>query len=156
MKGVLLVISSTRMSQTSVDHAMRICKSENLPLHVTFILDSELADSIFDQLTMEGYLGDTPGKKLREAVLDEYEQRGREKLEILCNLAKENDVQCNIVFQKGNFLENCRDVISEKQIHHIVITRHKRSNLSRFIFGSAIDQIQKEFPDIVFEVFEEE
>lgn len=156
MKGVLLIISSTRMSQNSVEHAMRICKSENIPLHVTFILDSELADSIFDQLTMEGYLGDRPGEIVKQAVLTEYEIRGRAKIEELCNLAKENDLECNTVFQKGNFLENCRNIISEKKIKHIVITRLKRSNLSRFIFGSAIDQLQKEFPDIVFEVFEEE
>lgn len=151
----MLIISSTRMSQTSVEHAMRICKSENLPLHVTFILDSELADSIFDQLTMEGYLGERPGEIVHKAVLQEYEIRGRAKLEKICNLAKEECIECNIVFQKGNFLENCRNIISEKKIKHIVITRHKRSNLSRFIFGSAIDQIRKEFPDIVFEVFDE-
>ena len=103
MKGVLLIISSTRMSQNSVEYAMRICKSENLPLHVIFILDSELADSIFDQLTMEGYLGERPGEIVHQAVLQEYEIRGRAKLEELCNLAKENDFECNTVFQKGNF-----------------------------------------------------
>lgn len=156
MKGVLLIISSTRMSQTSVEHAMRLCKSDDIPLHVTFILDSELADSIFNQLTMEGYLGDKPGEKLREAVLEEYEMRGRAKIEMLCNLAKENNLECNTVFQRGNFLDNCRNIISEKQIKHIVITRLKRSHLSRFIFGSAIDQLKREFPDIEFEVFEEE
>jgi len=144
------------MSQNSVEHAMRICKSENLPLHVIFILDSELPDSIFDKLTMEGYLGERPGKIVHQAVLQEYEIKGRAKIEELCNLTKEKDLECNTVFQKGNFLENCRKIISEREIKHIIITRLKRSSLSRFIFGSAIDQLKKEFPNVVFEVFEEE
>ncbi|MFH1514983.1 MAG: universal stress protein [bacterium] len=156
MKGVLLLISSTRMSQKSVEHAMRICREKELPLHVTFILDSEIAEHIFDQLTTEGFLGDRPGELVQNAVMAEYEIRGRTKIEEICNMARQNGVECNTVFKKGNFLEQCRNIISLKKIEHIVITRRKRSNLSRFIFGSVIEQLRKEFTDVVFEVFDEE
>lgn len=156
MKGVLLLISSTRMSQKSVEHAMRICRDKKLPLYVTFILDSEIAEHIFDQLTTEGFLGDKPGELVQNAVMAEYEIRGRAKIEEICNMARQNDVECNTVFEKGKFLDLCRNIISDRKIEHIVITRLRRSNLSRFIFGSAIQQLQKEFSDVVFEVFDEE
>ena len=156
MKGVLLLISSTRMSQKSVTHAMKICRDKKLPLNVTFILDSELAEHIFDQLTTEGFVGDKPGELVQKAVLEEYEIRGRAKIEEVCIMARQNGVECHTVFEKGKFLDLCRNIISDRKIEHIVITRLKRSNLSRFIFGSAIAQLQKEFIEVEFEVFDEE
>ena len=156
MESILLIVSSTRMSYTSVDHAMRICRAENKPITAAFILDSDLAKHIFDQLTMEGYIGDEPGKRIHDAVMQEYEIRGMAMMEEICIMAKDSGVECNTLYRKGNFLQNCREILSTMDIDRVVITRRKRSNLSRFIFGSAIDELMHEFNKVVFEVFEEE
>jgi hypothetical protein len=81
MEGILLIVSSTRMSFVSVDHAIKESKTGNKPLYVTFIFDSDLADSIFDKLTMEGFIGDSPGERVRKAVLEECEIRGSKSIE---------------------------------------------------------------------------
>ena len=156
MENILLIVSTTRMSHMSVEHALRCCRTENKSLKAVFILDNDLPDFIFDKLTMEGYIGDKPGKIIHDAVMQTYEIRGRAVIEDICRESTESGVKCDTIFLEGNFLESCRNIISGQKIDRVVITRRKRSILSKFIFGSAIDQLMKEFKNVIFEVFEEE
>lgn len=142
MKNILLVLSTTRQSPKTVELAIEKAKSENASLTALFVLDSDMADSIFEKLTDIGFTGEKPSQQLQEAILTEYRERARSKLDEIEEFARSNDVQYGSIMKDGDFTTECIQLIEEKKADLVIITRKKRSSLSRFIFGSPLEAIK--------------
>ncbi len=144
MKNILLVLSTTRQSPKTIDLAVERAKKEGARLIVLFILDSGMPDSIFEKLTDIGFTGEKPSQQLYDSILLEYRERGKRKLMEIEEAVSGTGVPVECLIREGDFASCCLDVIREKGADLVILTRKKRSTLSRFIFGSAIEDVERE------------
>jgi len=142
MENILLVLSTTRQSPKTIDLAIEKVKKEKSSLTALFVLDSEMPESILEKLTDSGFTGEKPSQELRDSILTEYRERGQKKLEEIEELANRMDLPFSAVIREGDFTSECLAEIKDRRSDVVIITRKKRSSLSRFIFGSPIEQIK--------------
>ncbi len=142
MKNILLVLSTTRQSPKTIDLAIEKVKKEGSSLTALFVLDSEMPGSILEKLTDSGFTGEKPSQELHDSILTEYRERGRKKLEEIEDLANRMEVPFTAVIREGDFTSECLAEIKDRRSDVVFITRKKRASLSRFIFGSPIEQIK--------------
>ena len=144
MKNILLVLSTTRQSPKTIDLALEKVKAEKSSLTALFVLDSEMPGSILEKLTDAGFTGEKPSQELHDSILTEYRERGKNKLEEVEKMAKEMDVPFIAIMREGDFTSECLAEIKYRNADTVITTRKRRSTLSRFIFGSPIEQIRNE------------
>jgi nucleotide-binding universal stress UspA family protein len=143
---ILLAISTTRESPKTIDRAMKEAKSGGGELVVLFVVDHGIPDSIGHLLITTGYLGEKPSRRLADAILDEYRERGQNRLATIFETAIGQAIECETMLREGDFAEQTLAVIQEKGVEKVIVTRAKRSGLSRFLFGSGVNRLRKESP----------
>ncbi|MDT8317240.1 MAG: universal stress protein [bacterium] len=144
MKNILLVLSTTRQSPKTIELALEKVKTEESSLSALFVLDSKMPGSILEKLTDSGFTGEKPSQELHDSILSEYRERGKKKLEEVEKLAKEMNIPFTAIIREGDFTSECLAEIKVRNTDTVITTRKKRSTLSRFIFGSPIEQIRDE------------
>ncbi len=142
MKNILLVLSTTRQSPKTIELALEKVKEKGSSLSALFVLDSEMPGSILEKLTDAGFTGEKPSQDLHDSILTDYRERGKKKLDEIEKLAKEMDVPFTAIIREGDFTSECLAEIKDRKSDIVITTRKKRSSLSRFIFGSPIEQIR--------------
>jgi len=142
LENILLVLSTTRQSSKTEEEALKRAKAEGAELTLAFILDSSMPESIFEKMTDIAFTGERPSQQLQTSILDEYRRRGTLKLEEIRAAAESMGVPCKLVVREGAFAIECISLVNEMAADLVILTRKKRSSLSRFIFGSAIEDIQ--------------
>lgn len=143
MENILLILSTTRKSNKCIKEAIEVAQKEDSKLIILFVVDYEVPEKIFDKLNEEGWLGGKPTEKLFNAVLDEYSVQGKSKISEIEKIAKSKGVHYKSVIKKGNFLKEVLVVVEKEEISLILVTKRKRSSLSRFVFGSVVAELKK-------------
>lgn len=143
MDKILLVLSTTRKSNRCVKEAVDIASKENAKLIILFVVDYEVPQKILDKLTEEGWIGRKPTESLFNAVLDEYTLQGKEKISEIEEIAKSKGVRCKSIVRKGKFLDVTLAVVEAEKVSLVMVTRRRRSGLSRFFFGSTVAELKK-------------
>ncbi len=155
MENVLLIISTQRLTCRSINYAIGMAKRTKSQLLVLFVMDSKLPESIFKKLEDEAYLGYRPSEEAYRHILEEYEDRGKTLLKEIKVMADKEKVPCKTVFREGDFFEDCEKLLEEENVRTSIVTRKKRSSLSRFILGSDLNSLM-ETANCTFEIFDEE
>ena len=143
MDKILLILSTTRKSDKCIKEAVDIASKESAKLVILFVVDNEVPQKIFDSLTEEGWIGGKTTENLFNAVLDEYSVKGKEKILEIEAAAKSKGVHYKSVIKRGTFLDVALSVAEEEQVSLILVTRRKRSRLSRYFFGSAVAELKE-------------
>ena len=143
MDKILLILSTTRKSDKCIKEAVDIASKESAKLVILFVVDNEVPQKIFDSLTDEGWIGGKTTENLFNAVLDEYSVQGKEKILEIEAAAKSKGVHYKSVIKRGTFLDVALSVAEEEQVSLILVTRRKRSRLSRYFFGSAVAELKE-------------
>lgn len=150
----LLALSTQASSSEAIDHAVNLAKEKGANLVGLFVMDAAVADSVFDNLTDMGFLGDKPGSDLRDAVAKEYETQAAAQLESLLLQAREAGVECKSVLKQGPFTETVLEAIGTYAADMLILTRARRSTLGRLLLGSNIDALLRKAPCEI-KIFEE-
>ena len=146
MKRIMLVLSTMRQSPKEIEYALQTAKKENAELLALFVIDSNVPSSVFQRLHEMDLIGEKPSEQLSEALMREYRQRGYEKLNEVEKKAKENNIHCTAYIEEGEFADEVLKMIKKLGVSLVILTRSHRSNISRFIFGSAVDELIKQSP----------
>lgn len=146
MGYLMLILSPTRHLPESVNLAISLVKDSKRPLLAVFVLDTKVTDVISNRIVDVGFLGDKVSSQLQAAILKEYEDRGRRELEEVKQRAGEVGVQCETLIRKGDFVEECLRIAKEKEVEDMVVSRAERSNISRKLFGSAVNELLERAP----------
>lgn len=144
MKRILLLVSFLRSSAKTVEEAMRLAQSEKAELIVFFVVDMDYADKIANKLTNEGWIGGKPSEQLYLSLLKEYKVQAEDKIERIERTAKEMNLPVRSIIKSGSVLRETQRICKEEKPDLIVITRRKRSNLSRLVFGSMVKALKKQ------------
>jgi len=143
MKKILLLLSTTRNSPKSVAKALELAQEQSAELVLLFILDDALAQSIIDKMSEEGWVGGKASEHLQNSILREYFTQGQAKLKEIEEKANNHGVSHRSIYSRGQFAPVALGVIEKEGVDLIIVGRRKRSDLSRFIFGSPVAQIEK-------------
>ena len=146
MGYLMLVLSPTRHNEKSVDLALSLVQRSKRPLLAVFIVDTRVTEAISERIIDIGFLGDTVSEHLAEAILKDYEARGRRELEEVRARAERMGIECELLVRKGDFVEECLKVARERQVEDMVVSRAERSNLSRKLLGSAVNELLEKAP----------
>ena len=141
MGKVMLILSPTRHNPKSVDLAFSLVRKSGRSLLAVFIVDTKVSEAISGRIVDIGFLGDKVSTQLKNAILRDYETRGRRELQDVQKRAGELGIDCEIMVRKGDFVEESLRIAVEEQVEDIVVSRAERSNLSRKLFGSAVNQL---------------
>jgi nucleotide-binding universal stress UspA family protein len=144
MKKVLLILSFLRSSPKTVEEALKIAGENRAELVVFFVLDVEYADNIARKLADEGWLGEKPSQQLYDSLLREYQSQAEKKIAEIRRRAEALNVPMRAIIKSGALLEETLRLASLEDPDLIVITRRKRSSLSRLIFGSLVNTLKKQ------------
>ncbi len=144
MRKILLILSFLRNSPKSVEEAIAIAKENDAELVVFFVLDIDFADKIVTKLTDEGWIGGKPSEQLYRSLLKEYELQSGLRISEIEQRAKEENIRVRSIVRSGSVLQEILKISKEEAPDLIVISRRKRSNLSRLIFGSVVNALKRE------------
>ncbi len=143
MDKILLVLSTTRKSEKCINEAVDIASKEKAELITLFVVDYEVPQKMLDRLTEEGWIGGKTTENLFNAVLDEYSVQGKDKIAEIEEVAKKKGVNYKSIIKRGSFLDVAFSVVEEEKVGLVLVTRRKRSGLSRFFFGSAVAEFKE-------------
>lgn len=146
MKRIMLVLSTMRQSPKAIEYALQTAKKENAELVSLFVIDTNIPGSVFQRLHEMDLIGEKPSEELSEALMKEYRQRGYEKLEEVEKKAKKSNIHCATYIEEGEFADEVLKMIKKLSVSLVILTRSHRSNISRFIFGSAVNDLIKQAP----------
>ena len=146
MGKVMLILSPTRHNPRSVDLAFSLVQKTKRSLTAVFIVDTKVSDAISGRIVDIGFLGDRVSTQLKNAILRDYETRGRRELQEVEERARELGIECDTVVGRGDFVQESLRIAAEKQVEDIVVSRAERSNISRKLFGSAVNELLERSP----------
>jgi nucleotide-binding universal stress UspA family protein len=146
MAYLMLVLSPTRHNPKSVDLAISLVQSTKRPLLAVFIIDTKVADAISGRIVDIGFLGDRVSAQLEDAILREYEERGKRELGEVKERAQGLGLECELLIRRGDFVEECLKIAREKQVEDMIVSRADRSGISRKLFGSAVNDLLEKAP----------
>ncbi|MFQ5675221.1 MAG: universal stress protein [bacterium] len=144
MKKILLIVSFLRGSAKTVEEAMRLAREENAELIVFFVLDMEYADKIASKLANEGWIGGKPSEQLYLSLLKEYKIQAEAKIDAIERAAQQMNILVRAIIKSGAILDETVQMCKQEKPDLIVVSRRKRSNLSRFIFGSMVKALKRQ------------
>lgn len=144
MKKILLLVSFLRISDKTIAESIFLAKKKNAELVIFFVLDKEYADKIVNKLTADGWIGMKPSEQLYTSLLKEYKTQAKTKIAEIELRTKNSDVPVRSIIKSGLVLDETLKIVKSEKPDMIVITRRKRSNLSRFIFGSLAKSLEKQ------------
>lgn len=141
MGTVMLILSPTRHNPKSVDLALSLVKKTGRSLLAVFIVDTKVSEAISGRIVDIGFLGDRVSTQLKNAILSDYETRGRRELQDVKQRTERLGIDCETLVGKGDFVEESLRIAAERHVEDIVVSRAERSNLSRKLFGSAVNEL---------------
>lgn len=141
MGHLMLVLSPSRHSPKSIDLALSLVQTSKRPLLAVFVMDTKVPDAISSHIADIGFLGDKVSDQLEATIHKEYEARGRRELAEVKERAEALGIECETLVRKGDFVEECLKIAREKDVEDMVVSRAERSNISRKLFGSAVNEL---------------
>jgi len=146
MKKVMLVLSISGTPQEVIDYAVDRAKKEGAGLLALYILETGLAESVFDNFSDIGFIGDRPSTELSEAVMKEYRQRGYEELGRVQIKAMEEAVPFEPLMEQGDYVAKTLDVIRERDIGVAVVLRRQKKRFMKYLSSSVADEVKSQAP----------
>ncbi|MBI5886091.1 MAG: universal stress protein [Deltaproteobacteria bacterium] len=144
MKKVMLVLSTSATPQEVIDYAVGRARNEGAGLLALYILETALSESVFDNFSDVGFIGDRPSTELSEAVMKEYRQRGYEELGRVQIRAMEEAVPFEPLMEQGDYVAKTLDVIRERDIGLAVVLRRQKKRFMKYLSSSVADEVKSQ------------
>ena len=135
---ILLALSSFRYTDDEVERALGLAREHGAKLLTVFVVDANLARYFAGSGVVAG---STLREELERGVLDDLKQQAREVLQKICVLASERGLECETILRVGKFEDEIREVIPEQHPRLMIVTRARRPQWMRRLFGSPVDRL---------------
>ena len=140
-KNVLLVLSTSGTSDAAVDFAVERARKDGAGLVALYVIESGLANEVFDTFSDIGFMGDRPSTQLSEAIMKEYRQRGYEELGRVQIKAMEAGVDFDPVMEQGEFVDEVLHMIKRKDAVVAVLVKRKKKTIFKYFSRSLADEV---------------
>jgi len=146
MPKIMLLLSFLRRSPQCIELALQIAAERQSELIVLFVLDREVMKKVTKKLTEDGWIGGKPSEQFLEALRHEYLEQAQTKIQEVEEAARIKGIAVRSFSREGNLVEEALALLEHEHIDMIIVTRRKRSRLSRFLFGSAVADLMMQAP----------
>ena len=146
MSKILLLLSFLRRSPKCIELALQIAAERKSELIVLFVLDEEVMRTVTKKLTEDGWIGGKPSEQFVAALRQEYREQAQTKIQEVEEAARLKGISVRAFSQEGNLVKETLALLAHEKIDLIIVTRRKRSRLSRFLFGSAVADLMMQSP----------
>lgn len=146
MPKILLLLSFLRRSPQCIELALQIAAERRSELVVLFVLDEEVIRAVTKKLTEDGWLGGKPSEQFVEAWRREYHDQAQHKIQEVEEAALATGITVRSFLRQGNLVQEALALLEQEKIDLVIVTRRKRSRLSRLLFGSAVADLLQQAP----------
>jgi nucleotide-binding universal stress UspA family protein len=125
------------------DCGLDLAAERNGKLLALYIIDTQVADAVFDKLTDLVFVGERPSSQLANAILEEYTNRARECLEEVAKAAARRGVECETRLERGQALEHVMNVAHGHAAREILLAEPERSFFLQFVSPSLAHSVRR-------------
>lgn len=140
----MLLLSFLRRSPRCIETALQIAAERQAELLVLFVLDAEILPAVSRKLTEDGWIGGKPSEQFVAALRQEYKEQAQTKLHEVEEAAAAKSIAVRTVSRQGHLVKEALALCKQEKIDLIIVTRRKRSRLSRLLFGSAVADLKRQ------------
>jgi len=143
---IMLLLSFLRRSPQCIELALQIAAERQAELIVLFVLNEEVMTKVTKKLTEDGWIGGKPSEQFLAALRQEYREQAQAKIQEVEAAARLKKISVRSFSREGNLVEEALALLAQEKIDLVIVTRRKRSRLSRFLFGSAVADLMMQAP----------
>ncbi|MBI5641909.1 MAG: universal stress protein [Deltaproteobacteria bacterium] len=144
MKKIMLVLSTSGTSDAAINYAVARAKKESAGIVALYILETGLANEVFEKFSDIGFIGDKPSTDLSESIMKEYRQRGYEELGRVQIKAMEEGVDYEPLMEQGDFVTKVLTFIKGLDVKAAVLVKRKRRNFFNYFSKSLADEVKSQ------------
>lgn len=141
--AILLFLSASGDSDEAIAYAVKRAKTEGKGLVAVYVIETDLANEVFDTFSDIGFIGDRPSAQLAKALMKEYRQRGYDELGRVQIKAMEEGVDFDPHLEQGEFKTVVRDSAEHFNPSAVVVIRRARGGIMKYFSGPPEDDIKK-------------
>lgn len=141
---ILLLLSFLRRSPKCIEAALQIAAERKAELLVLFVLDAEILPAVTRKLTEDGWIGGKPSEQFIAALRKEYKEQAQTKLQEVEQAASAKGIVVHTFSRQGFLVKEALALCKHEKCDLIIVTRRKRSLLSRLLFGSAVADLKRQ------------
>ena len=123
----MVVFSSTDISEKLVDRAVLLAKDRHARLIILDVRDRAMADRVADFTEDVGFMGEKVVSMLRKEISQERCDVIFQRLSIIEEKAKKNNIPYEIAVEKGPFIESVLKVARRKNVKTIISQRREEA-----------------------------
>ena len=123
----MVVFSSTDISEKLVDRAVTLAKDRDARLIILDVRDRAMADRVADFTEDVGFMGEKVVSMLRKEISQERCDVIFQRLSIIEEKAKKNNIPYEIAVEKGPFIESVLKVARRKNVKTIISQRREEA-----------------------------
>ena len=123
----MVVFSSTDISEKLVDRAVTLAKDRDARLIILDVRDRAMADRVADFTEDVGFMGEKVVSVLRKEISQERCDVIFQRLSIIEEKAKKNNIPYEIAVEKGPFIESVVKVARRKNVKTIISQRREEA-----------------------------
>ena len=123
----MVVFSSTDISEKLVDRAVTLAKDRDARLIILDVRDRAMADRVADFTEDVGFMGEKVVSMLRKEISQERCDVIFQRLSIIEEKAKKNNVPYEIAVEKGPFIEGVLKVAKKKNVKTIICQKREEA-----------------------------
>ena len=143
---IMLLLSFLRRSPRCIELALQTAAARQAELIVLFVLDEEVLKTVTKKLTEDGWIGGKPSEQFLAALRQEYREQAQAKIQEVEKAARLKGISVKSFSREGNLVKEALALRQQEKIDLVIVTRRKRSRLSRFLFGSAVADLMMQAP----------
>ena len=145
-RRIMLLLSFLRRSPKCTELALQMAAERQAELIVLFVLDEDVMTKVTKKLTEDGWIGGKPSEQFLVALRQEYREQAQTKIQEVEKAARLKGIALRSFSREGNLVDEALALLKEEKIDLVIVTRRKRSRLSRFLFGSAVADLMMQAP----------
>ncbi len=138
--ALLLAVTTARRTPRVYEAVFAAARAGGEPVVAYFAVDPHMADRLTRHLSEDNMLDASSCETLEQAMIDEYEARGRKKLAEVVAAARTLEVACTSELARGDFIAGCLAIAQRLEVDEVFIARHPASPLGRYLFEGGIDE----------------
>jgi nucleotide-binding universal stress UspA family protein len=143
---IMLLLSFLRRSPQCIELALQMAAERKAELIVLFVLNDEVMSKVAKKLTEDGWIGGKPSEQFLAALRQEYREQAQAKIQEVEKAARAKGISLRSFSRQGDLVKEALALLNEEKIDLVIVTRRKRSRLSRFLFGSAVADLMLQAP----------
>jgi len=133
-KNMLVPLDGSALSETSLEHALSLAKTGNIPGVVLLRAREPMDSGVRQRLSAD----------LAKKLDDSYQEEIEEYLGRIAHYFEENSVAAETVAATGSPAEAILDYIRENDVDIVIMSSHGRTGIARWAFGSVTEKVLKE------------